>query len=133
MDGIYLRRNRGGEYENVAILVAIAVYENGYRKVLGAEDGMKEDKISCSNLRDRSVRQYRHPYIAGSKRMDAATAGGDLRSNIFRMPFIIIVRSERQIVKKAVYIAIGINMTGMKEVLGVRGERTKVRNIGCQS
>ena len=105
--------------------MAIAVYENGYREVLGAEDGMKEDKISCSNLRDRSVRQYRQPYIAGSKRMDAATAGGDLRSNIFRMPFIIIVRSERQIVK----IAIGTNMTG----LGVRGERTKVRNIGCQS
>ena len=36
VDGIYLRRNWGGKYENVAILVAIAVNEDGYRKVLGA-------------------------------------------------------------------------------------------------
>lgn len=41
---IYLRRNWGGEFENVAILVAIAVNEDGYREVLGAAEGMKEDK-----------------------------------------------------------------------------------------
>ena len=44
VDGIYLRRNWGGEYENVAILVAIAVIEDGFREVLGAAEGMKEDK-----------------------------------------------------------------------------------------
>ncbi len=44
--GIYLRRNWGGEYENVSILVAIAVNEEGYREVLGAAEGMKEDKAS---------------------------------------------------------------------------------------
>ena len=37
VDGIYLRRSWGGEYENVAILVAIAVNEDGYREVLGKE------------------------------------------------------------------------------------------------
>ena len=41
VDGIYLRRNWGGEYENVAILVAIAVNEAGFREVLGAAEGMK--------------------------------------------------------------------------------------------
>ena len=46
MDGIYLRRNWGGEFENVDILVAIAVNEDGYREVLGAAEGMKEDKAS---------------------------------------------------------------------------------------
>ncbi|WRS27998.1 IS256 family transposase [Oscillospiraceae bacterium MB08-C2-2] len=46
VDGIYLRRNWGGEYENVAILVAIAVNEDGYREVIGAAEGMKEDKAS---------------------------------------------------------------------------------------
>ena len=46
VDGIYLRRNWGGEFENVAILVAIAVNENGYREALGAAEGMKEDKAS---------------------------------------------------------------------------------------
>ncbi len=50
MDGSYLRRNWGGEYENVAILVAIAVNEDGYREVLGAAEGMKEDKASWVNF-----------------------------------------------------------------------------------
>lgn len=44
VDGVYLRRNCGGEYENIAILVAIAVNEDGYREVLGTAEGMKEDK-----------------------------------------------------------------------------------------
>ena len=44
VDGIYLRRNCGGEYENVVILVAIAVNENGFREVLGGAEGMKEDR-----------------------------------------------------------------------------------------
>ena len=50
MDGIYLRRNWGGEYENVSVLVAIAVNEDGYREVLGAAEGMKEDKASWVNF-----------------------------------------------------------------------------------
>ena len=40
----------GGEYENVAVLVAIAVNEDGYREVLGAAEGMKEDKTSWVNF-----------------------------------------------------------------------------------
>ena len=35
-EGIYLRRNWDGEFENAAILVAIAVNEDGYREVLVA-------------------------------------------------------------------------------------------------
>jgi len=46
VDGIYLRRNWGGEYENVSILVALGVNEDGYREVIGAAEGMKEDKAS---------------------------------------------------------------------------------------
>ena len=42
--------NWGGEFENVAILVAIAVNEDGYREVLGAAEGMKEDKASWVNF-----------------------------------------------------------------------------------
>ena len=55
-------RNRplqGGEHENMAILVAITVNEDGYREVLGAAEGMKEDKASWVNffqwLRGRSL------------------------------------------------------------------------------
>lgn len=46
VDGIYLRRNWGGEYENVSVLVALGVNEDGYREVIGAAEGMKEDKAS---------------------------------------------------------------------------------------
>ena len=46
LDGIYLKRNWGGEYENVAILIAMAVNERGEREVIGAKEGMKEDKES---------------------------------------------------------------------------------------
>jgi transposase-like protein len=46
LDGIYLKRSWGGEFENVAVLVAIGVDEDGYREVLGACEGMKEDKAS---------------------------------------------------------------------------------------
>ena len=46
IDGIYLKRSWGGEYENVAILVAIAVNRDGFREVVGAAEGMKEDKES---------------------------------------------------------------------------------------
>ena len=50
VDGIYLKRNWGGEYENVAVLVAIAVNGDGYREVLGAAEGMKEDKASWTEF-----------------------------------------------------------------------------------
>lgn len=46
VDGIYLKRNWGGEYENVAILIAMAVNDEGYREVIGASEGMNEDKAS---------------------------------------------------------------------------------------
>lgn len=50
VDGIYLCRNWGGEYENVAILVAIAVNQDDFREVIGAATGMKEDKSRWVNF-----------------------------------------------------------------------------------
>jgi len=50
VDGIYLKRNWGGEYENVAILIAIGVNDDGYREVIGAMEGMKEDKASWTEF-----------------------------------------------------------------------------------
>ena len=50
VDGVYLKRNWGGEYENVSILVAVGVAEDGYREVLGAQEGMKEDKASWQSF-----------------------------------------------------------------------------------
>jgi len=59
LDGIYLKRNWGGEYENVAVLVAMAVNEDGRREVIGSAEGMKEDKASWSaflrSLKERGL------------------------------------------------------------------------------
>ena len=46
VDGIYLHHNWGGEFENKVIGATIAVNEDGYREVLGAAEGMNEDKSS---------------------------------------------------------------------------------------
>ena len=46
LDGVYLKRNRGGEYENVTIPVAMTVNKDGYREVIGTAEGMKEDTES---------------------------------------------------------------------------------------
>jgi transposase-like protein len=50
LDGIYLKRNWGGSYENVSVLVALAVNEHGYREIIGACEGAKEDKASWLNF-----------------------------------------------------------------------------------
>jgi len=58
-DGIYLKRNWGGEYENVSILVALGVNEDGCREVIGAAEGMQEDKESwwsfLAGLKERGL------------------------------------------------------------------------------
>jgi transposase-like protein len=59
LDGIYLKRNWGGEYENVAVLVALGVNEEGYREAIGAAEGMKEDQESwktfLTDLKERGL------------------------------------------------------------------------------
>lgn len=42
VDGIYLKRAWGGAYENVAVMVAIGVNDDGYREVIGAAEGFTE-------------------------------------------------------------------------------------------
>ncbi len=46
LDGIFLKRCWGGEVENISILVAIAVDGEGYREIIGAAEGGREDKAS---------------------------------------------------------------------------------------
>lgn len=80
VDGIYLRRNWGGEFENVAVLVAIAVNEDGYREVLGAAEGMKEDKASWISffqwLRSRGLSGVK--LIVGDKCLGMLEAVGEV-------------------------------------------------------
>ena len=46
VDGVYLKRSWGSEIQNVSVLVAIGVSQDGCRKILGAAEGMKEDRES---------------------------------------------------------------------------------------
>jgi len=46
LDGIWLKRCWAGEVKNVSVLVAIGVDQDGYRHVLGVQEGAKEDKES---------------------------------------------------------------------------------------
>lgn len=46
VDGVYLKRSWGGSYENVSIMVAIGVNDNGDREVIGCAEGFTESKDS---------------------------------------------------------------------------------------
>lgn len=42
VDGVYLKRSWGGSFENVAVMVAIGVNDDGYREIIGAAEGFTE-------------------------------------------------------------------------------------------
>lgn len=71
VDGVYLKRSWGGEIQNVSILVAIGVNQDGYREIIGAAEGMKEDKESWKNffvwLKERGLKGVR--MIVGDKNL----------------------------------------------------------------
>ena len=111
VDGIYLRRNWGGEYENVSILVAIAVNEDSYREVLGAAEGIKEDKASWVNffqwLKGRGLNGVR--LIVGDKCLGMLEAVGEVfpdakyqrcTVHFYRNVFSVVPRSKMKLVAK---------------------------------
>ena len=111
VDGIYLRRNWGGEHENVAVLVAIAVNEDGFREVLGAAEGMKEDKASWVSffqwLRGRGLDGVK--LIVGDKCMGMLEAVGEVfpdakyqrcTVHFYRNVFSVVPKSKVKIVAK---------------------------------
>ena len=111
VDGIYLRRNWGGEYENVAVLVAIAVNEDGFREVLGAAEGMKEDKASWVSffqwLRGRGLDGVK--LIVGDKCMGMLEAVGEVfpdakyqrcTVHFYRNVFSVVPKSKVKIMVK---------------------------------
>jgi transposase-like protein len=111
VDGIYLRRNWGGEYENISILVAIAVNEDGYREVLGAAEGMKEDKASWTEffqwIKSRGMEGVK--LIVGDKCLGMLEAAGEVfpeakyqrcTVHFYRNVFSVVPRSKVKVVAK---------------------------------
>jgi putative transposase len=80
LDGIFLKRSWGGEYENVSILVALAVNNEGYREVLGAIEGGREDKESWLNflrhLKERGLKGTK--LVVGDKCVGLVEALGEV-------------------------------------------------------
>mgnify|MGYP001348587846 FL=1 len=50
LDGIVLKRTWADEIRNVSILVAFGVNADGYREILGAQEGAKEDKAGWGSF-----------------------------------------------------------------------------------
>jgi transposase-like protein len=111
VDGIYLRRNWGGEYENISILVAIGVNEDGFREILGAAEGMKEDKASWINffkwLKGRGLAGIK--LLVGDKCLGMLEAVGEVFPeakyqrcvvHFYRNVFSVTPRSKMQLVAK---------------------------------
>ena len=65
VDGIYLKRSWGGSYENVAVVVAIGVNEDGYREVIGCAESSERWRDFLSWLKPRGLRGVR--MFAGDK------------------------------------------------------------------
>lgn len=71
VDGAYLKRSWGGEIQNVSVLVAMGVNEDGCRETIGVAEGMKEDKESWHSffawLKERGLSGVR--LIIGDKNL----------------------------------------------------------------
>ena len=71
VDGVYLKRSWGGEVQNVSVLVAVGVNDEGYREILGVAEGSREDKESWSNflryLKDRGLKGVNGDFFPAAK------------------------------------------------------------------
>lgn len=84
VDGIFLKRCWGEEFENVSILVAIGVNSDGYREIIGAAEGLKEDLESWKNffvwLKQRGLKGVR--LVVGDKALGMVEAIGQVFGNV---------------------------------------------------
>ena len=98
-------------FENVSILVAIGVNEDGYREVLGAGEGMKEDKASWIGflqwLRGRGLEGVK--LVVGDKCLGMLEAVGEVfpeakyqrcTVHFYRNVFSVVPRSKMKLVAK---------------------------------
>lgn len=80
VDGVFLKRCWGEEYENISILVAIGVSGDGYREIIGAAEGLKEDFESWKNffvwLKQRGLKDPR--LIIGDKALGMTESIGQV-------------------------------------------------------
>lgn len=111
VDGIFLKRCWGEEFENISILVAIGVTDDGYREILGAAEGLKEDLESWKKffvwLKSRGLEGVR--LIIGDKALGMVEAIGQVFPNakyqrciahFYRNVFTVVPRQKIKDVSK---------------------------------
>ena len=111
MDGIFLKRCWGEEFENVSILVAIGVSSDEYREIIGAAEGLKEDLESWKNffiwLKQRGLKGVK--LVMGDKALGMVEAIGQVFGNVkyqrcivhfYRNVFTIVPNSKVKEVSK---------------------------------
>ena len=80
VDCISLIRYWDGEIQNVSVLVAIGVNQDGYREILGAAEGMKEDRESWRSfflwLKERGLKGVK--LIVGDKNLGMPETIGEV-------------------------------------------------------
>jgi len=79
LDGIWLKRSWAGEVKNVAVLVAVGVDQDGFRQILGVQEGTKEDSESwrqfLRHLKERGLSGVR--LITSDKCLGLVEASGE--------------------------------------------------------
>lgn len=111
VDGIFLKRCWGEEFENISILVAIWVTDDGYREILGAAEGLKEDFESWKDffvwLKSRGLEGVK--LIIGDKALGMVEAIGQVfpgakyqrcTVHFYRNVFTVVPRQKVKAVSK---------------------------------
>ena len=80
VDGVFLKRCWGEEFENISVLVAVGVSGDGHREIIGAAEGLKEDLESWKNffvwLKSRGLSGVQ--LITGDKALGMVEAIGEV-------------------------------------------------------
>ena len=107
VDGTYLKCNYGGSFENIGILIAVGVNDEGFREIVGASVGVREDKESWlaffRNLKERGLKGLK--LVVGDKCQGLVVAAQEVYPeakyqrcivHFYRNVFSVVPKSKRK-------------------------------------
>jgi transposase-like protein len=101
-DGIWLKRSWGGEYEAVSVPVAVGVDLEGRHRILGAMEGMREDKASWESffswMRGRGLKGVR--LLVGDKRAGLEEAAAEILGAKYQRCIVHFYRNVMSVVPR---------------------------------
>ena len=82
VDGVWHKRSWGGSVENVSVLVAIGVDQDGHREIIAVDEGMREDRASW----EQSVRSMIERGLRGVRLVVGDRCAGLISTVNSRLP-----------------------------------------------